>query len=200
VSPFIQTPQPVEKLARQYRIRNPDGLFLEDALVPVVLVDDLSGAAVIDRGYPRDCIGRINLGAPGAGNVQQFVWQPVNRGITSQLNAILFDPVGGTQPFEVEIVRAGTALAITTSSNLTKTFVDCRLTNRELPSVQIGSNVVVVGTNDGVPVFRARLGADAIFPFSFKGVDGGGVLVVQQTANLSAGVTFFWTEYLASEE
>lgn len=196
--PLIQTPQPVSKLRTTYKIRSPFGLFLAEDLVPVVMVDDLSGGAVADEGYPRDAMGKGTRLAGGAGTNSQVVCVGVgDRGkIYKVRSAYAAKPAAG-----FVFVHFSNGADITgLVDQAAKGFSDQRI-SVEPPDMQIGTSAPITASIDGIRVGVYELnGSEGQFiPLDVVLGFGGFVNIVDGTTNETMDVTFHWTEYLLED-
>lgn len=190
----IQNPDPVQKLLRQYRIRSPFGIHLAEELVPVVVVDDISGSSVADRGYPRDAVGTAEVAA-AVGFNGIVAWIPTNL-VLAHLTTIIvsFDV---DQGFTVRLLDQDDVITGLTNVT-TRKFFDTRLTT--LPGVTVGRRNTTTGT-EGTQIMNLNVLADDPIFIDVSGVasGGGGIIVRCSTSNVLMRVTYLWTEYLLQD-
>lgn len=195
----IQTPDPANKLRRQYRSRNLGGLFLAEELVPVSIVDDLSGSGVADRGYPRDAIGEVSVAAGGAGNFSQAWWVPTGNAIVAKLHRILIHNFLGARTYSFFIGTEATGVPTGLTQVTSLSFLDARLP--DFPNIFLGSRNNAAATQ-GLRVGTFNTGGQTTpeIPVGLVGSFGGGFGVIAGAANEAMIVTFYWTEYLVVED
>lgn len=192
--PLIQTAQTTEKVRLQYKVRSPFGLFLAEDLVPVVVVDNLSGASVGDQGYPRDAFGRDSEGVGGAGlNSTVCIAATPDAGpvILHVTGVKVF--LGATGTFQVRMIPT---LSGWTEGGRTR-YQD----NREPGDTNafVGAKTILTASLEGDAIIQQSLliNTTADIPLSCVLQPGQGPLAVNaDTAQVLVGVTWFWTEYL----
>jgi len=194
----IQTPEPSEKVRVQYKIRTPLDLFLARDLVPVTIVDDLSGPSVGDRGYPRDAMGFNNVAAGGVGTRAQCVLVGTgNRGKVYQVTrGIIEKPTAGIVQIRFSLGADITGLVDQTN----KGFVDQRISN-DAPDLSMQGSTPLLAALDGTVVGRVSVEADISYPVPLTVVFGfGGFLnFVSAADDEELAVTWYWTEYLLED-
>lgn len=196
---MIQTPRPVQKLRGEYKLREQLDLTLASELVPVVLVDDLSGPSVADPGYPRDAMGIISVPGGGAGtNVQCVCVGTGNRGKIYRINrAIVQKPTAGRAQ-----IQLGLGATITGLTNIvTKGYLDGRV-GTEVPDLSIQESTPLTAAIDGTQVGIISFDvADQQLDIDLGWILPGGEFasIVNQTADEQLRVTYFWTEYLLED-
>lgn len=194
--PDLQAAEPNQKLLRQYALSRAPALHLAEELVPVVVVDNLSGADVANEGYPRDCSATLTVVAGGAGNLSVASWLPTNNVLCQLTGIVMFDLVG-TKNFVIRNTAAATVLGLT--EVFTKGFNDTRVTPA-LPNCFIGSrNNTAVPDGTAVMNVVGAIDESIYLPVNFTGFNGGGVQVHHGTLNAALRVGFFWTEYLITQ-
>lgn len=194
---LIGTPEPGEKVERGYRIRQYGGLTLSDVLSPVVMVDDFSGASVLDTGYPRDAIGNVSVGAVAA-EFGSCSWRPP-AGMVGELHGLILHE-GGTHIYQIRSLR-GVAITAGGTPSVTKAFMDTRIPGLPVTALQGDT----AAASQGVLVADIRMLANVTlwvplrFVASLDDQGRGGVNITHATANDSMTVTFVWTEHLNPE-
>jgi len=117
----IQTPQHVQELQAEFKVREPFGLELLETIQPTY---SLGRQKIASTGYPRDAMGRMGVTAGGVGtNAQAVVQGRGGRGVVYLYQrAIIIKPTDGI----VEI-RASIGATISVTEALSKTFLDQRI-------------------------------------------------------------------------
>jgi len=196
----IQSPNPGQKVARQYRIQGGVNLFLETGLRPVVIVDDLSGGGVADRGFPRNAAGARTEPAGGVGtNAQCMVHNVAGKGIIAHVTQALV--VSTAAPDTVQL-RVGNA----TSGDLGLTIVVARYRDVRVvtpTNAIVGGNTPLTAAIDGVLVqtWRNVNGTtdSVLLPMDFILGDDDFVNINNGATNAGLQVSYWWTEYLLDE-
>jgi len=194
--PDLQSPEAVQKLLRQYALAHQPSLFLAEELVPVVIVDDLSGADVANQGFPRDAMGISVVGAGGAGNVSVATWIPTNN-VLAKLTGIILQNNAADRTYSIRNLGGATVLGLV--ARTTKDFQDTRLGGAP-PNVQIAVRNDTALSDGNINLSVSVLADDTVLiPCSFVGFNGGGVQVHHQDLNTALEVGWIWTEYLITE-
>lgn len=194
----IQVPEPVRKLKRQYKARDLEGLSLAEDLVPVTIVDDLSGPGIADRGYPRACMGEVGIGGV-AGEVGTAWWIPSGTAVVSRLDRLIITNAT-VDSYAFLLVAEGDAGLTSLTNSTLKAFTDLRVAT-ETPNSFIQSRVMVPPVPGRVVGFVTVLGGvSQEFKIGAVGSIGGAFGVSNAVNDRDFQVTFFWTEYLVIED
>jgi len=192
----IQTPQHVQELQAEFKVREPFGLELLETIQPTV---DVATQKVASQGYPRKCFGRLSVGAGGAGtNVECAIECPTDVGIVILLTKVNISDVGGT----VELrAFSGTALGSTTGDSTQKHFRDSRINPAQRPDGALrGTDPLTAAPNgDRIALIEVPAGVTVFIEPDVILGGGGYWLVRQSTANAVLAVGFEWTEFLLED-
>lgn len=192
----IQTPQHVQALQAEFKVREPFGLELSETIHPVVVVADTTDL-VASTGYPRKAFGLIQTGAGGVGtNAQCELEAPAGTGKIFQINGILHErDVSGRLTYRV---TDGVPIA-TPVEVFTKAYADLRIT--ENPDLILSGSTPLTAAADGRVVGQLNILADTTLYVPMNVILGAGdyFLVRESAANLVQVCTFFWTEYLLAD-
>jgi len=200
--PDIQTPTPSEKLRTTYKIRTPFGLFLAEDLIPVVLVDDLTGEVPADTGYPRGAVGRMVVAGGGAGTQAQAILAArPNRGLVWVVEKAIISAVAAN--VIIAELRTGQAVTGAPTERFTKTYRDLRATGAAgfEPNALMASNTPLSAAVIGQVVGRYTVLAQTSITIPL-GITLGGdqfVNIVNDVADVPITVTFYWSEYLEED-
>lgn len=194
----IQVPEPTRKLRRQYKSRDLESLSLAEELVPVTLVDDLSGPGIADRGYPRACVGEVGVGAV-AGQVGVAYWIPSGTAVVSRLDRLSIASGTSDNYAFLVVPEVGPGVTGLTDSPL-KSFTDLRVAGALPNSFIQGRNIVSPAV--GQVVGFVRLLANTAFELKVGAIGsvGGAFGITNAINNVPFQVTFWWTEYLVVED
>jgi len=196
----VQTPQHVQELQREFKIREGFGLELLETIQPTYILAAPVGA-VASQGYPRTCVGTINGTAGGVGeNVQNSITGPGNRGIIYQITRILTTFVtDGSVDLRID---DGVAIAATETVSISKRFTDARIPQlASIPDAVLAESSPLTAAQDGQLIGRiAGLAATMVdLPVSIILGAGTYFLMSNQTTNENMFTTYFWTEYLLED-
>lgn len=192
----IQTPQHVQELQAEFKVREPFGLELLETIQPTY---QLGLQKVASQGYPRKCFGTNFAGAGGVGtNVECALRCPGNVGII-----ILLETISVTNLATTFTLRSddGVAMASVTGTNGTKSFRDTRINPLQLPDgIMEVANPLTAAPN-GRQIGLAGVVADTTLVLDVDVVLGsdGYFLCRSDTVNASFNVTFMWTEFLLED-
>jgi hypothetical protein len=194
--PLLQRAEIAERIRRAFGLRAGEGAgaSLSPELVPVVLVEDLTGPS-IDEGYPRLCVARSVAGQSVGVFAECFL---INRAQT-QVDLILS---------EIWVRRGNTAGLITLHSGLESNLnalLDTNTTRSNLDlRVQLRPNATVNSRNQAAKSTPSNLHltvtaavADwVILPTQFTVPPGMWISVSPDINNEACLALFFWTERL----
>jgi len=191
--PQPQSPSVKEKLRIGLKVHEAFSLWLAEELVPVVLVDDMSGQSVADTDYPRDAVGRINRAAGGAGTNVECIVTGVPRVVVLVESVLVSKPTAGN----IQIRRdRNTVIAAATTQ---KTFRDLR--PGATPNLLMGASVPLTAAIDGDFVMSIGVAAveSALIPLGFILGEGDSLLAISETANEALTAIYYWREYLVED-
>jgi len=192
----IQTPQHVQELQAEFKVREPFGLDLLETIQPTY---SLGRQKIASVGYPRKCIGQNTGAAGGVGtNIENILVCPADRGIVILLESVWIDNLAGRNDFRI---TDGTAPATVSSANLlSKGFRDGRITGQIPDGLLQIANPLTAAPN-GIEVGRFSCLANTSEQVQLDVILGGGAyfLLRNPTANSSNAVTFLWTEFLLED-
>jgi len=192
----IQTPQHVQELQAEFKVRDQFGLELLETIQPTYSLGIQKVASV---GYPRKCFGIIEAGAGGVGtNIECALSCPTDIGIIILLETISVENLGG-----VVNARAddGGALATISAVGTSKHFRDTRINPVQRPDGVLNTLNPLTAAPNGTNVGAYSCLADdtLIIPVDVVLGGGGYFLLRNPTANAGLGVTFNWTEFLLED-
>lgn len=192
----IQTPQHVQELQAEFKVREQFALELIETIQPTY---NLGIQKVASTGYPRKAFGIIEAGAGGVGtNIECALSCPSDIGIIILLESVSIENIGG-----VVNVRSdnGTALATISSTGTSKQFRDTRINPSQLPDgILTTQNPLTAAPNGRNVGAYSCLADDTVFiPLDVVLGSGGYCLVRNPTANVGLGITFNWIEFLLED-
>jgi len=193
----IQTPQHVQELQAEFKVREAFGLDLLETVQPTYA---LGLQKVASTGYPRECIGRMSIAAGGVGtNVEGSLTCPADRGIVILLTEAWCDG-GATAVTAALRITDGVAMATISSTPVTKAFADGRIIT-QLPDGRTDIANPLTAAPNGRQVGRIICPADLTTVIPLNIILGGGAyfLLRHGTANASMNVVYFWTEFLLED-
>jgi len=194
----IQTPQHVQKLQAEFKVREAFDLDLLETIQPVVQTA-ASGAQVASQAYPRECIGSVIAPAGGVGtNVQCQFTGLGGLGIIYLVRRVSFAfPTG---PGSVDLrVDDGVGLVANTPV-LTKRFSDLRIP-AALPDALLGESSPLTAAPDGefIARYQGLASTELFIDLDIVLGDGLYLLTTNRTANEALRTVFYWTEYLLED-
>jgi len=197
--PLIQTPAPVNRLRTRYKVRGPYGLFLAEEIVPVALVDDVSGQSLGDpNDYPRDASGFIDIPAGGVGtNAEAAAVGFAGRGLVYQVTAAWIMP-GTTGRIQFRLGTGVTGIGSLTE-DAEKRFWDARLPGP--PDLFVGQKTPLTAAVDGTLCAEWRVSNEEprLIPLNVVLGNGDFIVMVNATTNDGFECTYFWTEHLLED-
>jgi len=192
----IQTPQHVQELQAEFKVREQFGLELLETVQPTY---NLGDQKIASTGYPRKCMGEVAGAAGGAGtNVELCITCPADRGIVILLESIIIDNLAGRTDFRI---TDGVALATVQIADVaTKAFRDGRLVD-QLPDGLLQVFDPLTAAPNGRLIGRASCIANTSLPIELNIILGGGAYFLSRnpTANGAAACTYLWTEFLLED-
>jgi len=189
----IQTPQHVQELQAEFKVREQFGLELLETVQPTY---QLGRQKIASTGYPRGAIAIVAAGAGGVGtNIECALECPSDVGIVILLEEIwIREGSAGLR------ITDGTAMATVSSSPVTKNYRDARLTGLRPEGILRIANPLTAAPN-GDSVASLEVLADQTDQFKPDIILGGGdyFLVRDASANDGLTVSFLWTEFLLED-
>jgi len=191
----IQTPQHVQELQAEFKVREPFGLELLETIQPTY---SLGRQKIASTGYPRDCFGFITGAAGGVGtNVECALRCPAGTGIVVLLTKVLLVNVGASIDARAD---DGVAMASIVGQQTTKAFQDSRLAGGIPECILETANPLTAAPN-GIGVGLYATPADVLEQIPLNVILGGNgyFLIRNRTANQAQTVNFEWTEFLLED-
>jgi len=191
----IQTPQHVQELQAEFKVREPFGLELLESIQPTY---SLGRQKIASVGYPKKAIAIVSASAGGVGtNIECALRCPADIGIVISLDEIWLNDLGGSVTMRI---TDGTAMATISSTPTDKAWRDARVTASQPQGVTEIANPLTAAPNgrliaivscltDDTKIFKPKviLGGDAYF------------LVRRSSSNSGLTLTFLWTEFLLED-
>jgi len=192
----IQTPQHVQELQAEFKVREQFGLELLETIQPTY---SLGRQKIASEGYPRKCFGAVQAGAGGVGtNIECAIECPSGVGIIILVEKFVIESTAARVLYNM---TDGVAMATVSSSPTTrKAFRDGRISNIVPQAIFRIANPLTAAPN-GVEVGRvSSVSADTV-QLEVDVVLGGGdyFLCRHGTANTALTVSWFWTEFLLED-
>jgi len=191
----IQTPQTVQEVQAEFKIRESFGLEMLETIQPTY---DVGRGKVASTGYPRKAVGLCSGAAGGVGtNLECTLICPADIGLVIVLERIIIEDIGGLLSIRMS---TGVAQATVSSNPITKAFRDGRLATILPQGILAIANPLSAASN-GIGVGLINVAAATTLRFDLDMVLGGGSWagLRNSTANDALSVTFFWTEYLLED-
>jgi len=189
----IQTPQHVQEVTAEFKVREPFELELLETIQPTY---SLGRQKIASTGYPRKCIGIVAAGAGGVGtNIECGIECPGDVGIV-----ILLEQIWVREGSAGMRITDGTAMATVSSSPTTKNYRDARLTGQRPDGILRIANPLTAAPN-GDSVASIEVLADQTDIYEPEIILGGDAyfLVRNAAANDGLTVSFLWTEFLLED-
>jgi len=194
----IQTPQHVQELQAEFKVREPFGLELLETIQPTY---SLGRQKVASTGYPRKCIGLFTGAAGGVGtNLELVLSCPADVGIVIVVDELWARNLGGAATLRMSI---GDPLLTIVDTQTTKNFRDARLqpgaagrpqgiinTCNPLTAAPNGDQIALInGLADDTPIFKPEI------------ILGGGdfFLLRESNSNTALITVMLWTEFLLED-
>jgi len=190
----IQTPQHVQELQAQFKIRAPFGLELLETIQPTFSVGDQK---VASTGYPRKCMAESQAAATANDNGECIITCPADRGIVLVVDEVWISDVAGSLNLRID---DGTALTDITTTFSTKGFRDARIPDQLPDAIVQSANPLAAAPNGrSIGLVENPTGVTSRYPVGM--ILGGGAyfLVRQNSTNAAMTVTFLWTEFLLED-
>jgi len=194
----IQTPQHVQELQAEFKVRESFGLELIETVQPTY---QLGRQKVASTGFPRKCFGVLSAGAGGVGtNIECALRCPANRGIVIVVDGISFSGLSATVSVVEARITDGVAMATISGTATNKAFRDGRLADLIPDGIMEIANPLTAAPN-GQLVGIHSVPADASEQISLDVILGGDAyfLIRDLTANSALTVNYFWTEFLLED-
>jgi len=188
----IQTPQHVQELQAEFKIREQFGLELLETVQPTY---QLGRQKIASTGYPRKCSAILIGGNTASTNSELILTCPADIGIVILVEQIWI-PQG---PYRIHLTD-GVAPASVTSVLTTKAFRDARIID-QLPDGIIEEARPLTAAPNGRPIAAAAVPTGDTLIFKPEIILGGGayVLVRNDTVNDAFTISFLWTEFLLED-
>lgn len=178
------------------KIREELDLFISSGISPVIILDDLSGSAVADQGFPRDAWGEVVSPAGGVGtNAQTIVAGIADSTLLFKLSsAIVQKPTDG----QVGILIGQGISGVT--ELFVKGYSDVRVFP-DTPKMFMGENTPLTASIDGALLGSVEVEALVSLTIPLDMVLGGTTFVniVNLDTNEALITTYRWTEYLLED-
>ena len=191
---LIQRADLAERIRRAFGIREAGvGTTLSAEIVPVVVVEDLTGPA-IDQGYPRLCCGEAAAGASVGVMAESFLINPPNSRVDLIVHQWWTILRSGT---EAIVIRTGTQAILADMIGTTVNFFNFDLRTQLRPgaycdtrneAAAIGT-VLLTGLHQIVDTWYE-------YPFRFTIPPGEWISVAPSTNNRAVRSLFLWEERL----
>ncbi len=112
--PDIQTTDVGRKLQRRYQLTGPPPTpFLGPELIPVVLVDDLTGIDILEATFERPCWAHISTGQVVGEAANHAIVNPVGSGVLATIESVVPDVESNATVLEFEFDTTVVANAFT---------------------------------------------------------------------------------------
>jgi len=190
----IQTPQHVQELQAEFKVREPFGLELLETIQPTY---SLGRQKIASTGYPRKAMAVVSAGAGGVGtNIENIILCPSDVGIIVLLEEIWIENIGGRVTFRL---TDGVAPATVSSTPNAARYRDGRLPGRAQATFAIANPLTAAPNGEFVSQVACLADDTKIFPFDVILGAGDYFLTRQSTANAGMTTTFLWTEFLLAD-
>ena len=193
----IQTPQHVQELTAEFKVREPFSVELLETIQPTY---QLALQKVASQGYPRKCMGIVIGAAGGVGtNTECAITCPADVGIVILLESWSINHLNGNVTARVD---DGVALASTVTVHGTKGFRDTRINPAaQLPDGILTDHDPLTAAPNGrqVGIYSVQTTDTNVFEVDTV-IGGGGYFVIRrESANTAMDVCFMWTEFLLED-
>jgi len=191
----IQTPQHVQELQAEFKIREPFGLELLETIQPTYSLGRLK---IASTGYPRRCMAVVSAGAGGVGtNIENILLAPpAASGVIIILEEIWVEDVGGRVTFRM---TDGVAPATISGTPNVARYRDSRLPGRPVSTLAIANPLTAAPNGEFVAQVACPSDDTKVFQFDVILGEGGYFLTRDSTANSGMTTTFLWTEFLLAD-
>jgi len=190
----IQTPQHVQELQAEFKIRETFGLELLETVQPTF---SLGAQKIASLGYPRKCMAH-QAGTAGVGeNSEMIITCPADRGIVILVERVEISSLDGAFGFNMTDGVAPASIAATSAAIA---FRDGRIIDQRPDAiVQFADPLTAAPNGRQVGSGTDPAGETSIWNLDF--ILGGGAyfLVRQNVANLGFAVNWYWTEFLLED-
>jgi len=192
----IQTPQHVQELQAEFKVREPFGLELLETIQPTY---QLGLQKVASQGYPRKCMGIVIGAAGGVGtNTECAISCPSDIGIIILLESWSINHLNGNVTARAD---DGVAMATPATIQTTKAFRDTRINPAQLPDAILQDNDPLTAAPNGrqVGIYSVQTTDTNVFKVDAV-IGGGGYFVIRrESSNTAMDVCFVWTEFLLED-
>lgn len=191
----IQTPQHVQELQAEFKVREQFGLELLETIQPTY---SLGRQKIASTGYPRRCIGAVSAAAGGVGtNIECALRCPADVGIITLVESFSIVNLGAQASLRMD---DDVAMDTISSTPTTKAFQDSRLAGNIPDTIMEIANPLTAAPNGAfVGLFSVLAGDTVQVPLNIVLGSNGYVLIRNETANSGMTVNFTWTEFLLED-
>lgn len=191
--PVIQRSELVEKIRRAFNLLGKDvGNTISPELVPVVLVEDLTGPT-ISEGYPRRAIGQSSAGASVGVFSENFIINPTGSTVDLVIDEVWLkrSTAGQLRLYLGDVSALNNLLGTQTK----RWNVDCRTQTR--PSANVDSrNQAALVTYNRDWIYDCEAGRWLVVPIQATLPPGKYLGVAPTASNLGCDLFGYWTERL----
>jgi len=191
----IQTPQHVQELQAEFKVREPFGLELLETIQPTY---QLGRQKVASVGFPKRAFGVIDASAGGVGtHIELSLTCPADRGLVIVLDRIVLNDVAAVVTMRI---TDGVAQATVSSTAATKAFQDGRIADQIPDGILSTANPLTAAPNGRFIGKYACLANDTV-QLDLNVILGGGAYLLMRhvASNTALAVSFFWTEFLLED-
>jgi len=191
----IQTPQHVQELQAEFKIREPFGLELLETVQPVYAI---ATQRVASSGFPKKCYGRAAGTAQVGVNAEVALTCPTDVGIIILVTKVYFGDIAGPVQARADDGVPGTPIE-NTSTN--KAFRDTRINPAQLPDGILQAWDPLTAAPNGRSIAEYECPANITVEIVPDVILGGGgyYLIRHLTANTALSVSYEWTEFLLED-
>jgi len=190
----IQTPQHVQELQAEFKVREQFGLELLETVQPVY---SLGRQKVASLGYPRKCMGHVSVTGGVGDHGELIITCPADVGIVINVDKIWVTDVAGE--FGLRITD-GVAPTDIVAASTNKAFRDGRIID-QLPDGILQSASPLAAAANGRRMAILENPAGETTQFDVDVILGGGAYFLLRNSTLNALITcaFLWTEFLLED-
>lgn len=194
----IQTPQHVQELQAEFKVREQFGLELLETIQPTY---SLGRQKVASTGYPRKCIGLFTGAAGGVGtNLELVLSCPPDVGIVIVVDELWARNLDGAATLRIS---NGAALATIVDTQTTKNYRDARLASSVAgrPQGVINTCNPLTAAPNGDQIALINGLADDTLVLKPEIILGGGdfFLLRESNSNTALICDMMWTEFLLED-
>jgi len=190
----IQTPQHVQELQAEFKVRSQFDLELLETIQPTYSVATNRVASI---GYPRKCMGHTGITAGVGDNSECILTCPADVGIIIHIEGVWITDVTGSMTLRAD---DGVAPAVVIATSTAKAFRDGRIID-QLPDGILQTAEPLSAAPNGAQVALIENLDDSSKWYELDWILGSGAyfLVRRSTANAVLTVAWKWTEYLLED-